>query len=332
MSSPGSDQEILNDSDEIDILALMRRLIDKKWQITGISLLGFFFAIIYLHMATPVYSVELKITPAPASSATGGLSKKLGSLGGLAALAGVSVGSSSGDSATPFDLYLEELKSRELANELAKDPQIMTTIYSGQWDKESKTWQKPQSILSPVKSALKSVLGIPQRPWRAPNGVALQGYMEAVVAIIKPSAKDPPITIISMEHPDPAFAIYFLSRMNELADMRIRRVALARATEYAAYLSAKMNSAIIAEHRKDLSEALSEQEKSIMSASSSLPYAAVIVQMPTASDRPVKPSPVLVLVLGMMSGLIIGALLALFNFKKLFRDLRAASDKSAQFL
>ena len=309
------------ENEAIDIIEFLRLLISKKWLIMGFAAAGLGFGIILLNVITATYTTELKVTPA--SSSTGKLGSKFGGVGNLAALAGVTLGPSS-TSATPFELYLDRLKSLELANELANDPVIMTTIFARDWDQSRKSWKKP-SLMHSIIMNLKTFLGRPKRVSRAPNGARLQTYLEEEISI-KRSREGAPIVTITFEHENPKFAVYLLSKMDKLADNRIREKDLARATKYSAYWSSRLETAVVTELRKALSEALIEQERSIMMSSSDVPYSVIAIEPPSSSDRPTKPSIIIVLMVSFIFGGMLGSILALTNLGEVRRRLATPKD------
>jgi LPS O-antigen subunit length determinant protein (WzzB/FepE family) len=306
--------ERLESFDEIDLFELLRKVIAGWKAMSILTLLTLCSAIFYLRNATPVYSSFYQITPA--ASSAGGVSGKLGNIGGLAALAGVSLGGQ-GSAASSFDLYLEFIKSRALAETLAQDPYIMQTVFTNQWDAPAKQWREPKGFVVTAVKTLKRFAGEPQKPWQPPNSEDLQKVLAQKIIVAKPATKGPDIYKISFNHSNPAFARYVLARINSIADARVRADALTRATRYADYLSKRLSTVVIAELRKDLSDALAEQEKSIMLASSDSSYAAIMVSGVYSDSTPVSPKYLVILMLSIAIGLFIGVLYALIDFKEL---------------
>lgn len=95
----------------IDLIVLLWR---EKVIVVGITFLFAIAGVAYALLATPVYKAEVVMTPAGQRSASGAL----GQLGGLAALAGVNIGS--GTSSAP----LAVLKSREFAEDFIREQRL----------------------------------------------------------------------------------------------------------------------------------------------------------------------------------------------------------------
>lgn len=287
----------------IDLLALVKD-IRRHWAwVAAAALAGLALAFLYLNVANVRFAGTLRVSPA--SSTQGSLSGALGRLGGLASLAGVQVRQGS-EGASPFDLYLDRMQSRALAEELAKDPRILRTVFDREWDAASGRFGERPGLLRPVRNLLYGLAGQPMPPWTPPGAERLQEYLSKTLVITPPGPKDPPITTLSIRARDGGFAIYLLERMHAQADADVRAAQLERARQYAAHLSEKLASAQIAEHRSRLSEALLEQERAIMMAMGSGDFAAIPLERPTTNRRPVSPKVVPALALGLVGGLFFG--------------------------
>ena len=304
-----------------DAITIMLLIWQKKWLVVSCMVAAFFLGVLYLHVAVPTYTTELRVTSA--SSSNSSLSSRLGNLGGLAAAAGLGIGSSS--KAEPFDLYLEALTSRGVADKLAADRRIMTTIFNREWDNRRQTWEAPPQ--TPVQ-IVKSLLGIGEKPWRAPDGARLRDYLQREIVITK-STKTP-VTSIGYDARDPDFGVYLLSRLDEYADLQVRSRALQQARDYQAYLSKVLPDVMIADARRSLADSLVQQYEAVMMAQSTVSYAAIALSTPQASVGPTKPKALIVLALSLLLGLIVGLVIAVVDFKEIAARTRTvASDPDA---
>jgi LPS O-antigen subunit length determinant protein (WzzB/FepE family) len=289
----------------IDLLALVQD-IRRRWAwIAAAAVIGLALAFLYLNIANVRFAGTLRVSPA--NSTQGSLSGALGRLGGLASLAGVQVRQGN-EGASPFELYLDRMQSRAMAEELAKDPRILRTVFDREWDAVSGRFTERPGLLRPVRNLLYRFAGQPLPEWTPPGAEQLQLYFEKTLVITPPGPKDPPITTLSVRAKDGAFAVYLLERMHAQADADVRAAQLERARQYAAHLSKKLATAQIAEHRISLSEALLEQERAIMMATGSSDFAAIPLERPTSSSRPVSPKVVPALALGVVGGIFFGIL------------------------
>lgn len=289
-------------SDEIDLGELFRTLWAGRWMIALVALGMLVLAGIYLRVATYRHTAELFLTPAQS-----GGSSRLGGLGGLASFAGINLPQDSGE--LSFALYQQGVHSRGLAEALSRHPDLMRTIFAAEWNAETGQWEKPEGFVSSAITSLKNVLGVPVYDWRPPDAGRLQVFLQQEVEVTE-DMKNPFVTV-TFRHENPAFAVHFLTILNSELDSILRRKALERSTGNIAYLSEQLGKVTIAEHREAIAQALTEQEKERMAASSSAPYAADPFGAPSASVRPTSPRPTLVLAASLVMGGILGTLLVL---------------------
>lgn len=262
------------------------------WFIVGGAAIGFILAALSLQNARYIYPVEMQVSQVQApgttdTSSRGGLSQ----LSGLASLANVSLPTT--QSAQHFNEFIDSLYTRDLADDLAKDQYILVRIFGhDQWDPETHTWHEPpHGMMDKIRDGIRGLLGLaPTVAWHPPNGEQLQGYIADNMGVIQDPRK-PYMVTIRITTDSKEFSIYFLNKLVQTADNRLRQKSLNRARVYMQYLEAKLPMVTVAEHRAALAAALSEQEKYEMVASSGTPFAADVFQSPWASNLPSWPVP-----------------------------------------
>lgn len=276
----------------------------QRWIIVASVLIGILLAVIYLHAATYQHTISLKVTPAGNSRPS-----LPGGLGGLASLAGVNLPSDS--SQTSFELYLQGYYSREVADKLARDQNLMTGIFPKEWDSAGQEWEEPRSIVRTVTQPIKGLLGIPVRAWSPPTGARLQEFLDKNINVNR--SRDSDIVTVSIDMEDPQLGSRLLFKLHKTIDEVLRQRSLNRSAEYIDYLSRKIRTVTVDEYRQALVQSLAEQEKMRMMASSSLSFSAEPFGTPSASILPTKPNPPLVLLVGFLIGSLIGCAIAFFR-------------------
>jgi len=280
----------------------------RRWKLVVLcALIGVAWGIDVLHSETYRYAVQMTVTPAQH-----GTNSNAGS--GLAAL--VNLALPSGDGASDFSLYLDLLKSRNIADELTKDPAIMHKIYGSEWDEASQSWrERPETRRWQLaEKQFWEFLGYPSVPWHAPNGESLMSFINAFVTV----EQDPRRTYMAkivMNYDDKEFAMQFLTKLHRTADEMLRERAIKRTNDYIAYLSSTLAKVTVAEHRLALVQALSEQEKAAMVARSGGGFAAEVLEEPWASSYPSFPQAFQTLARWAFIGTLIGAVLALLFWR-----------------
>ena len=273
--------------------------------VTGTILL----ALLYLNTATYKYTATLMVSPVVQSSqGGGGLSGKLGGLSNLASLAGINIG---GDAATQaFMLYQKGLYSRDIADLLAKNPQIMHAVFHKRWDAAAKQWIPPNPTVHAIAEFVQTILGMPHHDWQPPDGSLLQEYINDNVNVeVDP---DKPVVTITYNDEDPQFAVKFLHALDRTIDDKLRDLALVRSNRYIGYLSDQLTKVANADVREALMATLTDQENTKMMASVTAPYSAQPFGPPSASRRPMVPKPFLVLGVALVIGLFAGSFAAIW--------------------
>jgi uncharacterized protein involved in exopolysaccharide biosynthesis len=123
----------------VDLKRAVTRIWTNRWWIIA-SVVVFTAAFAsYAFLTRPVYRASTILIPA--ANETGGLgaslSGALGSLGGLASLAGVGLGSSPSDA----EEALAVLRSREFTEAFIRDKQLMPVLFAESWDATARRWK-----------------------------------------------------------------------------------------------------------------------------------------------------------------------------------------------
>ena len=138
--SPGANHSYSDQADEeMDIRALVAKLLARKWWIIAsvvVFTAGFIAAAILL---TPIYRASTVLIPAKSDkdldTGSGGLGG--GGIGGVASLVGINLGG--GDSA--MEEAIGVLKSRQFTDKFISDLNLMPVLYAKLWDAQAKRWK-----------------------------------------------------------------------------------------------------------------------------------------------------------------------------------------------
>jgi hypothetical protein len=188
---------------------------------------------------------------------------------------------------TDFHRFVFTVKGTAAAAILLKDPSVLSGIArDGRWAGRAESWSAEE----------------------------LADYLNRKVKIEHLGAT--PLRRISYHHPDPAFAAAFLRKIHLVADQLIRRDRRKQSESRIAYLQATLQKTMNPDHRRGIANLLTQQEHIQMLANLDEPYAAIIVEPPAASPRPVWPNKTLIIfVLTLVGGM--------FGYAvKAFRDAR----------
>ena len=116
-----------------------------------------------------------------------------------------------------------------------------------------------------------------------------------------------PLRRISFMHRDPDFALYFLERIYDVTDQKIRTEIESRANDRAVYLKTALEKTMHPDHRRALTSLLMEQEHISMILAMNEPFSAIMAEPPSVSPRVWWPRRGFVLAGFVLAGLILAA-------------------------
>ena len=163
----------------------------------------------------------------------------------------------------------------------------------------------PEGPIAKVKDWVYGFFNLP--PWTPPSASTLAEFLdeEVIVAEVGNSG----MRRILFRHSDPSFAVDLLRWIHREGDELIREEAQERTSRQIDYIESKLATITVVEQRFSLVQLLSDQEKRMMMIKVDLPFAARIVQPPTASEAPTFPDPGMILLVAVIAGVVLGVLL-----------------------
>lgn len=118
---------------------------------------------------------------------------------------------------------------------------------------------------------------------------------------------------ISYRHPDPHFAVKFLTRLRKTNDQIIRTSVRAEVETKIDWLKEEFRKTLNPDHRKALAQLLMTEERRRMLLSLETPYAVSVVEEASALPHPVIPNVPMLFVMMGLAGIFLGALLSLIK-------------------
>jgi len=302
--APGIDKPDLrlNPSGEVSISFIVG-VVRKWWWLVAIcSVLAVLGAVLVVANAERKYTVSIEVVEAKPTSPLAGA-------GALAALSGLGLGSSTD---SDMELYLHLIKTIEVAERIAAEPELLKRMFPHLWDSASQTWREPPvTVTQWIKNAIKYILSVDSIAWRPPAARETLTYLTDNIRVR--GERGSPVTVIEFEHHNPEFARDLLLFLHETADGILRARAITRADLNIQYLTKELSTVTVAEHRIGLIQALSDQEKRRMAANSGAAFAAEIFSGPVMSQGPTTPKPNRILLVFLAIGIVVpaGALLVI---------------------
>lgn len=209
-----------------------------------------------------------------------------------------------GDEAlSDYARYLELFGSGPVAERLAGDPALPRALFPDRWDAAEERWRSPAGALATLKRLLLAAVG--RRDWVEPDSERVARALRERLVI--DTVRTGPMRRIALRHQDRATALDLLRRIATATDAHLRAEAARRSAAQIAHVKARLSGVTVTEHRRALSDLLSDQERVAMMIEVDLPFAADPIQSPTASALPDWPNPAAVVPLSGLIGLLAGA-------------------------
>jgi uncharacterized protein involved in exopolysaccharide biosynthesis len=294
----------------ISLHQILSRL-HRGWAIVLVStLVTFGLAVGYLEFTTPVYTADMAIAP-PTQSSTG---RSGSALSGLGSIAGLALGGDTGGTNTSFIRYEKMLTSREVAARLVRDHDVLQLVFADRWDAVHQTWKPPFGIVEWLKSATNHVFG--RTVDTTPDAAELRRFLAKHLSIEVPPADmalaaPPAIRYVKFTFRDPRVAPEILLWLHQETDGVIREAELARTRHMIDYLDDSLRKTTEVDERASLAQLLLDQERSAMLLTTGLDYSAEVIDLPGVPQEPSYPEIPLTLILGVLTGLLLGSLLAI---------------------
>lgn len=257
---------------EINIRDLWNILWRSKWIIIAVTTVFALGSVGYALTATEWYRSEALLAPADEKSTT----QLGGQLGGLAALAGVTVGG--GDSAES----LAVLGSREFAREFIEDFELLPVFFSDAWEVARGRWldddpEEWPDIRDAVKFFHDNVLKVSQD--RRTNFVTL-----------------------GVEWTDPVRATRWADELVKRLNMRLRERALIEAEANVEYLQSELAKTGVVTLQQSIGSLLENELQKLMLARGNEEFAFRVLDSPATPKRRVRPNRPLIAAAGTLLG------------------------------
>lgn len=275
---------VADGDDEIDLLALWQKIWERRKLIVGVTLLSGILAAGISLMMPDIYRAEVLIAPASGGDSGKGGASALSQFGGLASLAGISIGSSSS-----LDENLAVLSSKTFLTKFIQENDLMPIFYADQWDATRKEWKNLDPKAHPsLWDALRLLT----------NG--------GVLGVDKGKKND--LVSISVEWMDAELASKLANDLVAQLNEYLRQQAIQSSQNKLKYLNDALGKTQVQEVRQSLFDLISKEQKNSMLASTEREFAFKVIDAASVPDKKVKPKRMLAVIMSSM----VAALLSIF--------------------
>jgi uncharacterized protein involved in exopolysaccharide biosynthesis len=273
---------------EMDVITFISMVWRHRLVVGIVCLVSLAASIGYLQIATPMFRGEVVVVPADEDSMSGNSSSMGDKLGGLASLAGLSLGQE-----TPSEVAADAvLDSRALVEEFIRRNDLVPVV---------------------LRKFKKQTL------WRAVNYFKLN-----LLKVKKDQVKG--TTKVSVEWTDPQTASRWANGLVALANEMMRTHVRLDAGRNVEYLDRQLAATNDVDLRKDLSDILESETRKLMLANGRQDYAFQVVDPSVPPEVKSRPQLVLVLLIGIGLGLAVGCTTAFVRERLAERRREAAAE------
>ena len=286
-----------SDDDEIDLLELIRTLLQAWKTIVGITIVCTCLAVAYALHAQEVFKAETLL--APAQEEKSGASSALSQFGGLAAMAGISIPSDSN-----VEQVVATLNSRKFLRTYINQNKLIPVLFDEIWDADNQTWMVPSAEDEPSEQK------------------AIDSFKDSLS--VDEDKKSGLITL-SISWKDPLVAAQWANDLVRQLNEQLREQAIADSKKRVGYLEQELVKTTLQDMRAVLYNLLESEKQKAMLANVNEDFALEVIDPAFAPETREKPKRKLIVALGGVCGGVLGVF-AVF-FIQFLQKLKSTSSK-----
>lgn len=281
--------------DEIDLRELFSVLWAGKVKIIAITAVFAVASVIYALSVPNQYKASALL--APAQQESGGLSGALGQLGGLASLAGVSIG---GGESSESQIAQEIMKSWSFVEGFIADNDLAVEVYAAEgWSRVSNQLKIDNDVYE-VETKSWLVEDAHTGKEGPPTSWQLFGAFSDKLSVSED--KKSGLVSVSVEYYSPQIAKQWLDLYISAINKHMQARQVEKVSNNISYLEAQIGKTSIAEMREVFYTIIEEQTKNKMVAEASPDYAFVAVSPSMVPEEKSQPKRALICILGTLLG------------------------------
>jgi len=274
-----------SDEDEIDLLELIRTLLQAWKTIVGITILCTGLAVAYALCAPEVFKAETLL--APAQEEKSGASSMLGQFGGLAAMAGISIPSDSN-----VEQVVATLNSRKFLRTYINQNKLIPVLFDEIWDADKQAWMVPSVEDEPTEQK------------------AIEYFNENVLSVSED--KKSGLITLSISWKDPQVAAQWANDLVKQLNEQLREQAIADSKKRVGYLEQELAKTTLQDMRAVLYNLLESEKQKAMLANVNEDFALEVIDPAVAPETREKPKRTLIVALGGVCGGFLGIFTVFF--------------------
>lgn len=258
LNSPKQINNKIVADDEIDLRELFSAIWQGKWFIIAITALFAASSVFYAMNQPNIYKSEALLAPAEQEQ-QGGLGALAGQFGGLASLAGVSLGAGGGVDKT--QMALEVLKSRKFTSEFIQKHNILPDLMAVKsWNLVTNTLSYNTEIYNPQNKNWLRAVKAPKKS--EPSMQEAYKVLSKLISVDVDSETG--MITLAVEHQSPVVAQQWVTWLIHDINKSMKQRDVIEANKSTEFLTKQLNQIKIADIRIVLYKLIEEQTKTIM--------------------------------------------------------------------
>ena len=296
-----------NTDDEIDLRELWQTIWAGKWIIVATTAVFAIVAVIYALSLSNIYKSTATLIPTTDEEQSGAASLAA-RFGGLASMAGVSLGGSGIDKT---QIAIETLKSREFLSEFIKAHNLKPEILAAKsWDVTNNRIVYDNEVYN---SETKTWSWQTKSQWKQNTQPSDQESITELLKIVSFNYDDKSSMVnISASHLSPFVAQQWVQWFINDINQHMRKQDIAEANKSIGYLTKKLEETSLAEMQKIFYELIEAQTKTKMLAEIRDQYVLKVIDVPTVPELKDKPKRAIICILSAFLGWVLGILVVFY--------------------
>ncbi|MBR9870826.1 MAG: LPS O-antigen length regulator [Gammaproteobacteria bacterium] len=291
-------EQLYYPEDEIDLRELFATLWRGKWIILLFTVVFAAAGVGYALSKPNIYQANVLLAPAQEEGGAGGLR---GQLGGLASLAGISIGGGGGSN--PTVIAKQVLQSRAFLTDFIHRHSLEVPLMAAKgWDEKNQTWVIDREVYNPETTQwLEDKDGESQKPT---NWDMVKKFKEAHLSLSE--NKDSGIITLSVKNLAPFAAKDWAEKLVRDINAHMREQDVAEAEARIAYLENKLNETNIAGMQQVFYQLIESETRTVMLANAQNEYVFKTLDPAVVPQEKSEPKRALIAVVATMLGGMLG--------------------------
>ena len=272
------------EEDEIDLLELVRTLLQSWKLIFGITILCVVAAVVYAFLSPEVYKAETLLVPAKEEKNN---ASTLSQFGGLAAMAGISIPSDSN-----IEQVIATLQSGKFLRFFIEENELLPLLFEESWDAEKQEWRVSEESKKPTVHD------------------AVDTFQKGLIEVDQD--KKSGLVTLSVSWKNPEFATVWANELVKQLNKQLREKAISDSQKRVGYLEQELAKTTLKDMQEVLYNLLESEKQKAMLANVNEDFALEVIDPATVPEVREKPKRKLIIALGGICGGFLGVFTVFF--------------------